>query len=73
MPWVEKDIVRLREEFVAEILSEETSISALCRQYGITRPTAYKWLGRYERQEGFSDRSRAPKTRGGKVLKKSKD
>lgn len=37
-------------------------VSATCRYYGISRPTFYKWLHRYEElgEEGLRDRSSAP-------------
>jgi transposase InsO family protein len=52
----------LREEFVAKALEEETNMSALCRAYGISRKTGYKWLKRYraEGRAGLRDRSRRP-------------
>jgi transposase InsO family protein len=49
-----------REEFVKRVLAHEKSKSALCREYGISRPTGDKWLKRYQSGEGFNDRSRAP-------------
>jgi len=38
------------------------NVSLTCRYYGITRPTYYKWLHRYEQLgiEGLHDRSRRP-------------
>src|SRR5437588_411246 len=38
------------------------SVAATCRYYGISRPTFYKWLHRYEDhgEEGLRDRSSAP-------------
>lgn len=37
-------------------------VSATCRYYGISRPTFYKWLHRFEElgEEGLRDRSSAP-------------
>jgi transposase-like protein len=46
-----------REEFVKEATAKTKSFSALCRKYGISRPTGYMWLRRYENGESFSDRS----------------
>jgi transposase InsO family protein len=39
-----------------------TEISDLCRRYGISRKTAYKWLKRHQADgvEGLADRSRRP-------------
>jgi transposase InsO family protein len=47
---------------MAEIEQGEESVSELCRQYSVSRKTAYKWLKRYREKgaEGLGDRSRAP-------------
>nr|WP_260473135.1 helix-turn-helix domain-containing protein [Edaphobacter aggregans] len=38
------------------------SIADLCREYGISRPTGYRWINRYKETgpEGLVDRSRRP-------------
>lgn len=36
------------------------NFSALCREYGITRKTGYKWLGRFQNGNPLRDQSRAP-------------
>lgn len=63
MAWKECDLMSLREEFVSLATHDGTDISELCRRYGISRKTGYKWLGRYqgEGREGLRDRSRRPK------------
>ena len=63
MPWKEKRVETMREEFVKRVLACEKSKSALCREYGISRPTGDKWIERYLAGEDLSDMSRAPKTR----------
>lgn len=40
-----------RVKFLADYESQEWTVSHLCREYGISRKTAYKWIKRYE-QEG---------------------
>jgi transposase InsO family protein len=50
----------IREEFVRRVLAREQSKSALCREYGISRPTGDKWLKRFQRGETMYDQSRAP-------------
>lgn len=60
MPWKGKTMEEYREEFVRRVLAEEKTKSALCREYGISRPTGNKWIRRFERGEPMSDRSRAP-------------
>jgi transposase InsO family protein len=60
VPWKERTVQMNREEFVKRVLAQEKSKSALCREYGISRPTGDKWISRYTVGEGFSNRSRAP-------------
>ena len=52
----------MREEFVKRVISEEKNFSALCREYGISRPTGYKWIDRYRQGQELSDQSRRPKS-----------
>ena len=51
-----------RLRFVREHRRQAVSMSELCRAYGISRRTGYKWLARFEElgEPGLSDRSRAP-------------
>ncbi len=62
MPWREVATVDLRREFCCLVQSESATISELCRRYGISRKTGYKWLGREQSQgqDGLADRSRRP-------------
>ncbi|EAQ98555.2 IS481 family transposase [Congregibacter litoralis] len=57
-----------RLRFVARCLEGET-MSALCREFGISRPTGYKILNRYKEcgLEGLEDRSRRPYRHGNKL------
>ena len=52
MPWKEVTTVSLRKEFVALASLPDANISELCRRFGISRKTAYKWLKRA--QSGLS-------------------
>ena len=56
MPWSEVTVQEKREEFVRLARQADANVSELCRRYGISRKTGYKWLGREE----FGDRSRRP-------------
>ena len=47
MPWKETCAVEERMKFVMDYISGDYSKAALCRSYGISRPTADKWLSRY--------------------------
>lgn len=60
MPWEKKTVEKSRIEFVSEVMRGEDSISELCRKYGITRKTGYKWLERFQNGESLDDKSHAP-------------
>lgn len=60
MPWERKTVEQTRLEFVMRVLAHEKSKSALCREYGISRPTGDKWLARYQAGEDLTDHSRRP-------------
>ncbi|HUS17211.1 MAG TPA: integrase core domain-containing protein [Chloroflexia bacterium] len=62
MPWKEICAMDQRVQFVADCLAGELTMAAVCRAYGISRPTGYKWLDRYRAQgaAGLEERSRAP-------------
>jgi transposase InsO family protein len=63
MPWQETSVMVLRQEFVTLAQQEGASMAELCRRYGISRKTGYKWLGRARAGErGLTDRSRRPHT-----------
>ena len=63
MPWKETCPMEERMKFIADYLQDEWSLAQLCRFYGISRKTGYKWLARYlaEGPAGLGDRSRAPR------------
>lgn len=50
-------------EFLARLSAGTVPLAALCREYGISRKTAYKWKHRADTGDSLSDRSRRPKTR----------
>ncbi|WP_386065468.1 IS481 family transposase [Tahibacter sp. UC22_41] len=58
MPWNARNLMSLRREFVVLAQQESANVSALCRYYGISRKTAYKWLERGA--DDTADRSRQP-------------
>ncbi len=63
MPWKETSVMSLRTEFIRLAKAEGANMSQLCRRFGISRKTGYKWLHRYQ-EEGESDlgdRSRRPR------------
>lgn len=62
MPWKETTLMSTRLEFVLLAQQPGANIAALCRNFGISRKTAYKWLERHRGQgnSGLQDRSRRP-------------
>jgi len=54
----------LRLEFVTLAQHEKANVAELCRRFGISRETGYKWLGRFREggAQALWDRSRRPHT-----------
>ena len=67
MPWETKKVEDARKAFIEEIEQGIESKSALCRKYGISRPTGDKWLLRHRLGMGLSDGSCAPLHPAGKT------
>lgn len=63
MPWKVINQMELKIQFVTDLVKEHFSITDLSQKYGISRPTVYKWLGRYKKLgiNGLNEQSRAPK------------
>jgi transposase InsO family protein len=66
-------LVEERVRFVEAAHRGEDDISALCRQFGISRKTGYKWIGRAECGEALTDRSRAPLSHPGATDERVRD
>ena len=63
MRWGVKEVNHQRVAFVAQVKAGGSTMSELCRQFQISRPTGYKWLRRYEAVGSFSalkEESRRP-------------
>jgi transposase InsO family protein len=62
MPWQECSTMTLRQEFLALAAQPESNFSQLCRRFGISRKTGYKWQRRYRETgvSGLRDQSRRP-------------
>ena len=69
--WIGREVADAVEEtscmdeklgFVVDCLRGELPMTALCEDYGLSRKTGYKWLGRYREQgpEGLVEHSRVP-------------
>ncbi|WP_407211401.1 helix-turn-helix domain-containing protein [Enterobacter kobei] len=63
MPWTETRPMQ-RLDFIRACHAGTDSFSALCRLFGISRKTGYKWLQRFDPSDlsSLSDRSRAPRS-----------
>ena len=72
MPWKATDAMNERAKFVLawerrrEELAGEVNLSELCREFGVSRPTGYRWVRRYQDAghdvRAMEERSRRPKT-----------
>jgi putative transposase len=61
MPWRTATVSVERARFVLEAQQSDESFSEICRRFGISRPTGYKWLERGEKDlTALADRSRRP-------------
>lgn len=62
MSWKETCPMNERLKFIADIQRGEYDMSKVCRMYGVSRKTGYKWWQRYLEAgvDGLKDRSRAP-------------
>ena len=47
MPWKEATAMSERSEFIEKVVQGENSFSTLCKEYGISRTSGYKWVRRY--------------------------
>ena len=61
LPWKETSPVKQRKEFVEACARDGANMSELCRRFGVSRTTGYKWLHRYLGHSELEDRSRRPK------------
>src|SRR2546423_14513325 len=62
MAWMETCSVKEKARFCMACDSGETSMSELCRQFGISRKTGYQVLARWRSEgvSGLAERSHAP-------------
>lgn len=68
MPWKEETPVSQRREMISQFQAGTVSKRELCRRFGVSAKTAYKWLHRYELanrsgqplESALADRSRRP-------------
>lgn len=69
MPWQETDVMDQRTEFVLRAIRGRERFGDICREFGISRKTGYKWKERFlaEGLSGLGDVSRRPKTSPGEL------
>ncbi len=63
MTWRVSNVLDQRIRFVVQALQPEANVSRLCLEFGISRPTGYRWLHRYSDTnclEALTDLSRRP-------------
>lgn len=64
MPWKERDKMSEKYEFVLCCEEPGANISQICKEFGVVRSTAHKWLKRYREQgiRGLLEQSRRPRS-----------
>ena len=63
MSWKTRDAMQEKIRFVVRASEAGSNVSALCREFDISRPTGYYWLKRYRETRSFGsliERSRRP-------------
>lgn len=62
MPWKTRTAMSLRRELVLMAAQPQANLAELCRRYGVSRKTAYKWIARYREggPDALADRSCKP-------------
>ena len=62
MPFKEVSIMSQRREFVQLAVAEDANVRGLCRRYGLSPQTGYRWICRFQDlgDAGLSNRSRKP-------------
>ncbi len=63
MPWKNVTTMEQRVEFICEWLTGKYTITELSKAFGVSRPTAYRLINRYETRgiNGIRDQSSAPR------------
>src|SRR5258707_15015575 len=48
MPWERTDMSEQRVKFVVRAASGKECMATLCQEFGVSRPTGYRWRRRFE-------------------------
>lgn len=69
MPWKEVAVLNRRTEFVLLAMQAKLPFAELCKQFGISRKTGYKWKERFIEKgiDGLGDQSRRPSASPGQL------
>jgi len=69
MAWKEATKMDQKIEFINEWRSGSYSIAELCREFEISRPTAYKYIKRYQQEgiDGLAEKSRVHRSHPAKI------
>jgi transposase InsO family protein len=69
MPWKDATQMSLRLEFARLALRDGANVRQLCRRFGVSPKTAYKWLARFRAggPAALADRSRRPAASPGRT------
>jgi putative transposase len=72
MPWKVHRLLEARQRFVRAASRGLHPVAHLCRQFGISRKTGFKWLARFgsEGGPGLRDRSRRPHRSPGRTARR---
>lgn len=73
MSWEMKTVMEQRAAFIAEAETHQESFSALCRRYGISRKTGYKWVKRVSEGLPLCDQSRRPDLQPSKTARETEE
>lgn len=72
MPWGNKTVEELRKEFIIAA-QVSTNFSSLCREFGISRKTGYKWVERAKVEVGLADHSHARRNVSNKTKRETEE
>lgn len=63
MPWTEVTVMEEKKRFIKAYLESKSTFTSLCKAFGISRRTGYKYLARFEEYglEGLAEQSKCPK------------